>query len=175
MVLQHLTQGKIGWISTGRFVTPIFFLSVARKQMALLKCFWLGKNKSRREIFTIFTYLKPSHLYPQAESNLSGHPDRNKPLLLRRHVLIYMLHSWLEAFHQETHIQLISLPKLVWNRKRSSFTLPALASRRCTLGANTSVLDLLRWWFGGLCGLFVWVFFCGRLYIHAHIYMYICS
>lgn len=168
-VLQYLTQGKIGWISTGSLVTLVLFFLWQRNRWLSLRCFWLGKNKSRREIFTIFTYLKPSLLYPQAESNSSAHPDRNKPLLLRRHTLFYILHSWLEAFHQETHRQLIGLPKIVWNRKISCFTVPSLSGIPIHVGCqhiSNGFIEMMVW------GALGW--FC-EIYIgtHTHTYVYV--
>lgn len=79
---------------------PNFFSFCGNETDGSLKMLLAGKEqKQKRSIYHFFTHLKPSPLYPQAESNLSVHPDGNKPLLLSRHILIYMLHSWLEAFH----------------------------------------------------------------------------
>lgn len=139
-------------------VTLIFFFMWQGNRWLSLNAFGWERTKEGDKYLHFFYLPKTESFVHRQKAILSAHPDQSKPLLLRRHFLIYMLHSWLEAFHQETNIQLINLPELVLNRKGGCFTPPPSDKKIIHVGANTSGMDWPKWLFRGfLVG--QWIFF----------------
>lgn len=139
-------------------VTLIFFLYVARKQMALFKCFWLRKNKRGREIFTFF-YLPKIESFIRSQKAIFISPYWSKQAFVTEKPLSDLHVAQLVGSFPPGNKHTIDKPSSTSLKQEKRLFHPTPSDKNVIhVGANTSGMDWLKWLFRGfLVG--QWIFF----------------